>query len=265
MKLKVLGTMSPIANKNHNCPGFLITDGKYKLMLDCGSGSHKLLNYPNDLENFHVIITHLHEDHYNDIGNLQYGSYCFHNQNRTQEPIQVSLPKTPEYKYKKVISEKEAFAEYNIINEKDQIKFGNLNISFLKTDHAVETYAIKVENTNKTIVYTSDTSFSGKDKLVQFAKGADLLICESSLLKEHGFPEINSHLTAYQAGIIAKESKVKGLMLTHFWFEEDLEKYVKEAKQVFLRTIAAKEGQIIDFDVVKKDIVGVDVHIDPIY
>ena len=69
MKLKVLGTMSPIATKEKNCPGFLITDGKYKLMLDCGSGSHKLLNYPNDLENFHVIITQLHEDHYNDIGN----------------------------------------------------------------------------------------------------------------------------------------------------------------------------------------------------
>ena len=91
-----------------------------------------------------------------------------------------------------------------------------------------------------------------------------MLIRDSSLLKEHGFPEINSHLTAYQAGIIAKEAGVKGLILTHFWFEEHLEKYVKEAKQVFSRTIAAKEGQIIDFDVVKKDIVGVDVHIDPI-
>lgn len=268
MKLKVLGTMSPIANKNHNCPGFLITAGKYKLMLDCGSGSHRLLKYPNDLENFHVIITHLHEDHYNDIGNLQYGSYCFHNQKRIEKPIQVSLPKTPEYKYKKVISEKEAFAEYNIINDQDQIKFGNLNISFLKTEHAVETYAIRVNDGNKTIVYTSDTSFSGKDKLVNFAKGADLLICESSLLKEHGFPEINSHLTAYQAGIIAKEANVKGLMLTHFWFEEELEKYVKEAKQVFKKTVAAKEGQVIDFDVVNKDLkddVGVDAYIDPIY
>ena len=253
MKLKVLGTMSPIATKEKNCPGFLITDGKYKLMLDCGSGSHKLLNYPNDLENFHVIITHLHEDHYNDIGNLQYGSYCFHNQKRIEKPIQVSLPKTPEYKYKKVIDEKEAFAEYNIINEKDQIKFGNLNISFLKTDHAVETYAIKVENENKTIVYTSDTSFSGKDKLVNFAKGADLLICESSLLKEHGFPEINSHLTAEQAAKIAKQANVKGLALTHFWPEEDVKKYVKEAKGIFKNVIALKEEQIIDIPTRNKE------------
>ena len=73
------------------------------------------------------------------------------------------------------------------------------------------------------------------------------------LLKEHGFPEINSHLTAEQAGKIAKQANVKGLALTHFWLEEDLEKYVKEAKGVFNNVIALKEGQIIDIPVTQKE------------
>ena len=72
------------------------------------------------------------------------------------------------------------------------------------------------------------------------------MICESSLLKSYGFPKINSHLTAEQAGIIAKGANVKCLMLTHFWPKEQPENFVQEAKSVFPKVIAASEGQIID-------------------
>ena len=82
--------------------------------------------------------------------------------------------------------------------------------------------------------------------MVEFASGADLLICESSLLKEYGFPEINAHLTAEQAAIIARDAKVKGLVLTHFWPEEMPQKFVEEAKRIFPKVIAAEEGKIIN-------------------
>lgn len=118
-----------------------------------------------------------------------------------------------------------------------------MEITFCRTDHPVETYAIKVSCKGKNIVYTSDTSFSARDKIVEFAKGADLLICESSLLEKYGFPEISSHLTAKQAAIIAKEAKVKKLMLTHFWPEEKARQYVKEAKKEFREVVIAKEGR----------------------
>ncbi len=91
-----------------------------------------------------------------------------------------------------------------------------MDVSFWEVEHPVKTYAVKVTDGVHTIVYTSDTSYSAKDKIVRFAKNSDLLICESSLLRKHGFPEINSHLTAFQAGIIAKEANVGKLMLTHF-------------------------------------------------
>lgn len=246
MKLKILGTQSPYNTEGHNCPGFLITDGETKLMLDCGSGSHSLLNFPNDLNNLSVILSHLHRDHYNDIYNLQYSSFVFHNQKRIEKPIDIYLPATPTRIYEDILSESNSFAKYDTINEKTNLNIGNMQISFCQTNHPVETYAIKVTNGERTIVYTSDTSFSSKDKLINFSKDTDLLICESSLLKSYGFPEINSHLTAEQAGIIAKESNAKGLILTHFWPEELPQKFVEEAKKVFSRVIAANEGQTID-------------------
>ena len=93
--------------------------------------------------------------------------------------------------------------------------------------------------------------------MVEFVKGADLLISESSLLTSYGFPEISSHLTAKQAGIIAKEANVGALMLTHFWPDELPEKYVEEAKSIFPKVIAANEGQIIDLPKIQKKEEGV--------
>lgn len=230
----------------------MITSGRNKLMLDCGSGSTRFLEGKvTSLENFSAILTHLHGDHYNDIINIQYGSFSYHNQKRLEYPVSIYLPATPKEKCKAVIEEEDAFAKYKIIDEKSEITIGDMQISFCKTDHPIETYAVKVQEGDKNIVYTSDTSFSTAEKLAEFAKDTDLLICESSLLKEHGFPEINSHLTAQQAGIIAKKAKAKKLMLTHFWQEESIQKYVNEAKQEFFNVIVAKEGQVIDMPVVQ--------------
>ena len=246
MKVKVLGTQSPYNTVGHNSPGFLIVDEENKIMLDCGSGSHSLLNFPNDLVNLTVVITHLHRDHYNDVYNLQYSSFVFHNQKRLETPIHVYLPATPNSIYNDIKNEINAYANYNAINEESNLCIGNMVVSFCRMNHPVETYAVKITNGKNTIVYSSDTSFSAKDDLIRFAQNADLLICEASLLKEYGFPEINSHLTAEQAGIIAREANVKKLLLTHFWPEELLENYVKEAKSIFHDVIAAEEGYIID-------------------
>lgn len=243
MKLKVLGTQSPYNTKRHNCPGFLIQEAENLLMLDCGSGNHKMLKYPKDLQNLSIIISHLHRDHYNDIYNLQYASSVFHNQKRLDKPINIYLPQSPSAINEDIRAESNSFANYHEISENTKIDIGSMEITFCKTDHSVETYAIKITSRGKSIVYTSDTSFSARNKIVEFAKGADLLICESSLLEKYGFPEISSHLTARQAGIIAKEAKVKKLMLTHFWPEEKTKQYVKEAKKEFKKVVVAKEGK----------------------
>ncbi len=253
MKLIILGSQSPYNTPGHNCPGYFLQEGNTRLLLDCGSGSHSLLSYPNDLENLSVILTHLHRDHYNDIYNLQYSSFVFHNQKRIEKPITIYMPQSPAEIVQDIISENNSFAKCRIIDSNSKFKIGNMNLSFCPTDHPVETYATKVKCGNRTIVYTSDTSYSAKNRLVEFSKGADLLICEASLLKEHGFPEINSHLTAEQAATIAKEAGVKGLILTHFWPEEPVEKYVQEAKQVFPNVIPAIEGLSIDIPVMQKE------------
>lgn len=246
MRIKVLGTQSPYVTGFHNCPGFLIESEQHRIMLDCGSGTHRMLKFPDDLHNLHVLLTHLHRDHYNDIFNIQYASYVFHNLGRIDKPVDIYLPMSPKRIYEDIIDEVNSYAKYHKIKFSTVVHIGDMKLMLLEVDHSVETYAVRITDGQNTVVYTSDTSFSSREDIVQFAKNANLLICESSLLKKHGFPDINSHLTAYQAATIAKEADVDKLLLTHFWPEEDKKNYLMEAKQVFRNTYVGIEGMTIE-------------------
>ena len=110
--------------------------------------------------------------------------------------------------------------------------------------HDLKTYSAKVKtiNDNSSLVYSGDTGFE-KNKLVDFAKNADLLICESTYLKGQ-FKNGNNHLYAYEAGLIAEKANVKELLLTHFYPEIDKQKYVDEALENFKNVKAAEEGKV---------------------
>lgn len=244
MKLKVLGSVSPFAHCNSACPSYLIKSGKTRILLDCGSGSHRFFDMQADLDGLIVIISHLHKDHYNDLFNYLYTSFAFHNLGLISNKIQIYLPNCPKDIVNTIVNEKNCFADFHIYNESTIINIENTQISFCEIKHSkdVINFASKIECRGNSIVYSGDVSFVDCDKLSQFASKSDLLICESSLLVEHNFPEICNHLTAKQAGIIAKNAKVKKLLLTHFWPDEDLTKYVNEACQEFDNVVLAKEN-----------------------
>ena len=175
-----------------------------------------------------------------------YASLVFNRQKRLADRINVYLPATPKLTYEDIINEKDNYANFDIITEDKEIVIDNIKITFSKNDHPVETYSIKITDGTKIIVYTADTSYSTKDKLINFAKNADILIIEASLLISHGFPEICNHLTAKQAATIAKAANVKKAVLTHLWPEEDINNYANEAKEVFDNVIIAEEKLILE-------------------
>lgn len=243
--IKVLGTYSPHPKGKHNCPGFLVITDKGKILLDCGNGALSLMKFPSDLKNLSVIISHMHNDHYGDLGALQYTSFSNHNLRLINDKIKIYLPASPLNKTSVITSEEFSYATYSFIDETQTLKIDDVTVSFLRTTHSEESYAIKLQDNNSfTLVYTSDISYKDKDAIVKFAHNANLLICESSLLEEHGFPEYCSHLTAKQAAYIAKEANVSKLLLTHFWPNENVTKYLEEANAVFDRVSLAKECDI---------------------
>ncbi len=248
MKIKVLGTSSPYAYENSACPSYYIYDDKLNILLDCGSGSHRFFDMQKNLNGLNIFVSHLHHDHYNDLFNYLYSAYALHNLGLINEKIQVFLPNFPNNIYENIIKEQNCYADFHTIDENLHLSIGNASISFCEIKHAkdVKNFAIKVTQQNKSIVYSGDLSFIDKDKMIDFAKNSDILICESSLLKKHNFPTICNHLTAYQAGFIAKKAKVKKLLLTHFWPDENANEYKLEAQTIFDKVEIAKEKLIVD-------------------
>ena len=267
MEIKILGTVSPYCKEENNCPGYLVTSGKSKVLLDCGNGISRNLKLPDDLEGLTIIISHLHKDHYGDLLSLGYASYVFHNLGYLPNRIKVYIPEddlrnvTEDYKdndgwstsrtIKKPIIDfmfleefgKEQYFEFLPYNKKTKLEVGELKIDFSKNPHPINTFSTRIKHHNQIFVYSGDTGYA-KNTLVELAQNADILLCEATFLRGQTKIE-DHHLYAYEAAKIAKDAKVRKLVLTHFFPEIEKNKYVNEAKTQFENTESAEEGKVL--------------------
>ena len=88
-----------------------------------------------------------------------------------------------------------------------------VDIDTAPMEHSPQSVAFRLTGPGgQRLVYSGDTDYS--EQLVDLARQADLLICESA------FPEnwkVQGHLTPALAGAIAARAGVRRLMLTHFY------------------------------------------------
>lgn len=248
MILKVLGSVSPYCKDNKNCPGYIIYTKENKLLLDCGNGITRNLNLPNDLQNLTIIISHLHRDHYAELFSIAYASYVYHSLGILKEKIKVYIPEPTmsiELEDFKLLTNlgNEQYLEINHYNSSSIISTKDTTITFCKNPHNVTSYSTKISSYNQSIVYSGDTGYIG-NTLEKFAFGSNLLICESTFLKDQQ-RKYDYHLYAYEAAQIAHKAEVEQLLLTHFWPEIEKNKYLKEALPIFPNTKVAEEGKIL--------------------
>jgi len=101
------------------------------------------------------------------------------------------------------------------------------------------------ERKGRKIVYSGDTSPS--DRMVEFAKDADVLIHESTFENMYGDKAYEmGHSTSTQAAEIAKKANVKKLVLTHVstrYKKSDI--LETEAKDIFENSIVAEDFMCI--------------------
>jgi len=85
---------------------------------------------------------------------------------------------------------------------------------------------------------------------LELARGADLLVCESTYLEtEAAEAHDHFHLTARQAGELAARAGARKLVLTHFSQRyEDLAAFVEEAGAAHPDVVAAEDGLVIPIE-----------------
>lgn len=234
--LKPLGTVAPYPKDSKNCPGFLIKFNNQNILLDCGNGCTRLMDFEHDLTNLKIFITHLHPDHFGDLTALLQSIYVYRKFGLINSPIELYLPNQDveiesygyegedgwwqskevkknslEYRY---IERYAKEAEVKLIGYADEtFKFDKAIIKTLYVPHPIHTYAIRINTPYGDITYSADTGTN--NRLNIFARNSDIFICESTFLKGQ-FRRDDNHLYAHEAAQLARNAEVEKLLLTHF-------------------------------------------------
>jgi ribonuclease BN (tRNA processing enzyme) len=129
----------------------------------------------------------------------------------------------------------------------DTIQVGPLRFGFTEVPHFVHTCAIEVTsslNGGGRFVYGADSAPASE--LIDFAKGADLLMIEATLPRpERG--GMRGHLTPGEAGEHGARAGVRRLVLTHMSDELDTLWARREAEQSFGGPVdLAHEGAVYE-------------------
>lgn len=232
MKLTVLGSNGPYPKAGGACSGFLLDSGEIKVVLDFGNGVlSRLQHYINIEEISAIILTHLHSDHMGDIMVLRYAAEIKLAKGQMEKPVKIYAPAEPVEEFNR-LKYKDAL-EVIRINPDEKLILGDMKISFKEMIHSYMNYAVCIERGIKKFVYSGDTCVN--DSLAEFARNADLFVCEAGLLERNEKSLSVMHLTAREAAQIAKAAGVKRLLLTHFLPDVKPEQYINQAASVYNR------------------------------
>ncbi len=251
MRLTILGCWAPYQRSGGACSGYLLQAGDTYLLIDCGNGSFSNLQKHLDFRQLTgAVISHLHPDHYLDLFSLRHALASAKRAGSRADNLPVWLPNSPALAREQLAPTQEAFQFQDIENltatpEGYLTAFlGDCKLQFLLTDHPLPCYALAVEYQQQRLVYTADTGWH--EPLLAFAQGADLLLCEASFQDAELAQAPGLHLTARQAGELARQTGAKKLVLTHFWPEHNLATTKREAQEGYgSSVILAEEGLVI--------------------
>lgn len=233
MRLTILGSAASYAGADQACSGYLAQGASAAIMLDCGNGTLANLAKVFDPARLDaVFVTHEHIDHFADLYALQ--ALLRYAPDGPVPPLDLYVPEGLFERIGAPLSERgrlelaEAF-RVHALRDAVPIRIGSLVITPRAVDHVEPTFALRVEHDGAVMCYTSDSAPG--PRLDAAAAGAGLVLAEATL--PEGFAGRAPHLTARQAGELARGARTRTLVLTHVWPTNDRRAMASEALAAF--------------------------------
>ncbi|MCU1496828.1 MAG: metal-dependent hydrolase, beta-lactamase superfamily [Acidimicrobiales bacterium] len=212
LTITVLGSAGTFPHKDNPCSGYLVRTPTTTVWIDTGPGTFAALQEHVELAEIDaIVVSHEHPDHWVELPVI-----------RNAALYMLGIEHLPVYG----TAGTRALAEHVIggpteppmpwttVTDGSEVTIGDLAFRFSRTDHPVETLAMRIEAGGRVLAYSADTgsawSFTALDP---GGTGFDLALCEATFAPEEA--DRFAHLTAAQAGAMAAAAKVQRLALTH--------------------------------------------------
>jgi ribonuclease BN (tRNA processing enzyme) len=237
VELIVLGCSGSGAGPTSPASGYLVRTGATTLVMDLGNGTFGTLQRhldPFDLDG--VVLSHLHPDHCADVSGLvvhrRYhpdgpGKVLpLHGPSESEVRLAVAYAPSSD---ERVATDLTDVFDYHVFAD-GPAGVGDIALSSAPVDHPCEAYGVRLEHEGRSLVYSGDTGPC--QSLVDLARGADVLLCESTWSDSPERPR-GVHLSGRQAGPIASDADVGRLLLTHVPPWADGAELLEEARKVY--------------------------------
>jgi ribonuclease BN (tRNA processing enzyme) len=234
VKVTVIGMSGTFPGPHSGCSSYLVEHDGFRLLLDIGNGSIGALQDACGLLGPDAVaISHLHGDHYLDLITYTYARR-YHPEGAAAK-LAVHGPSTirkaVEGAYVTDVSDLlDQVYDFQPVADEGTRQVGPFEVEFIRVNHPVETYAMRVSAEGKTVAYSADTGRC--EALVDLARDVDLFLCEASYLDGDPNPP-DVHLTGLEAGEYATRAGVKHLVLTHLVPWGDESRTLAEAQRSF--------------------------------
>ena len=234
MDVTVLGKSPAWQDASGACSGYLIREQGHTLLLDCGAGVFAKLRATCDYADVDaVLVTHLHPDHFFDL--VPFGlALRYSPRGPSSRPVLHVPPGGREQlrRMSAMWAEAEDFERAFDVSEYDpsvQLTVGPLSARFVAVPHFVPTFAIKLTGTDgRRFTFGADCRFN--DELAELARGSELVMLEATDAVPRPGPGWG-HMTAREAGELARLAEAGRLVVTHFSDELDVA-WVREQASV---------------------------------
>ncbi len=241
MLLTVLGCYGPYPRQGGACSGYLLENGGTRVLLECGAGVFaRLIEYVRPEALDAVVLSHLHYDHCSDLFVTR---YALDQQpvlpGGTKRAVPLYAPGEPEEVFRSLT--RSPLLEGRPVSVGQTVKIGSLTFRFFPAAHPVRTLGMRItDDGGKTLYYTGDTG--PLEGLAEAARGADALLADVCFVGD-GPGNAAPHLTARQAGALAKAAGVKALYCTHLWGKFDTAETIKKEVDFSGAFVVKERGQ----------------------
>ena len=238
------------------CMELVLPDAK--IVIDAGSGLVEQGHEASSSRDTLLFMTHVHWDH---IVGLPFFSPLFdENFNLDIRGVpragisvidtiyNLNQPPLFPVKLQDAIRAKVRAAE---LEEFGSTQFRGAKIEWIPVSHPGGCSAVAVSYGGKRIVFTGDVEIQagGRDSLVEFAAGADVLICDAQYSPDEYKAHVGwGHSTNIDAAELASDAEVGQLVLTHHdpaHVDDDINAMVAQARTRFPNVVGAKNRMVV--------------------